>query len=354
MKLRNFLTDCDEIANCASEYGRRICQVLRLVPGVPPDFIRILGRLPRNKGDGEKGDSFQDSDLKTILLKQKEVQDETTRILIGIGLSGGPQVIDSCFLPLEGINWRTGLISFKRVKSREEARFVAIPWLLDLLRQRRERLGLKAAYAMPELIFTREQQSKADCNTTVWEEAVPAEYVNRASVQGSKKIRKFLRETCGFTSLKLTNKSFRIHRISFWASVGFKLKTRMRMAGHKDVQRHTDYDRGADFEIQRAAEISWKYYDAIEKGLPFFIPTTPYDLYEVILGHWQQLPEVVRHAMRQELGGTTDSLAKLVIDGFAAQRAYLDSKFERVEQQLAVLVTRVEAIAMSVESRLAA
>jgi hypothetical protein len=239
------------------------------VTGVPPDFIKVLARLPGDKGDGEKGETLDQAQLRTVLIKRWLETDETTQILVEMGLCGGPQMVDSCFPTFPGINFDSGLVSFPRVKSKEEVRFYASPRLLALFRQRRDRLRRGAIHVFEDLIYTREQRKQPDCNTTAWEGDIPKEFVHRASVQGNNKMRNFLRKVCGFTSLKITNKSFRIHRISFWASVGFKLKTRMRMAGHKNVQRHTDYDRGADFEIKRAAEISWKYYAAIEKGEPF-------------------------------------------------------------------------------------
>jgi hypothetical protein len=354
VKLREFLIDCEDIAKSASEYGRRICQVLVLVPGINPDFIKILRRLPKNKGDGEKGDQFQESQLRTILVERKAEQDEITQILIEIGLDDGPQIIDAACMPLSGINFESGFICYRRVKSREEARFQAGPRLLELLRARKERLRPGAVYLFEELMFTKKQRRDPKCNTTEWDD-IPASFVTRASVQAGNRIRKFLRERCKFTSDRLSFKSFRIGRISFWASVGFTLKTRMRMAGHASVQRHTDYDRGSEVEIRRASEVSWKYYEAIEQGLPFFVPTTPYDLYEFIKTRWDALPELVRAAMSTVLGGSFSSLERVVQAAFAAQNAHMD---QRLDAQAAILeelsrsVARSHAILVKLADRL--
>jgi hypothetical protein len=343
VKLREFLIDCPDIAKSASEYGRRICQVLTLIPEINQDFIKILRRLPKDKGDGEKGDAFQESELQKILIERKNEEDETTRILIEIGLDDGPQIIDAACIPISGTNFQTGFVSYRRVKSREEARFQANPYLLKLLRERRDKLRPGAAYLLEDIMFTQEQRADPKCNTAEWDD-IPKEYVTRASVQAGNKIRKFLRERCKFDSERISYKSFRIGRISFWASVGFTLKTRMRMAGHASVQRHTDYDRGSEVEIRRAAEVSWKYYEAVEQGQPFFIPTTPYDLYEFIKKKWDALPEIVTSAMASKLGGSFQLLEYLMRTAFAEQKAAIDRRLDAQQATLDQINRKLDRI----------
>lgn len=327
VKLREFLIDCPDIAKSASEYGRRICQILTLIPEINPEFIKVLRRLPKDKGDGEKGDQLQESELRTVLIERKNERDEITQILIEIALDDGPQIIDAACIPLYGINFETGFVSYRRVKSREEARFQAGPRLLTLFRQRKARLRPGAVYLLEEIMFTQEDRQDPKCNTTRWED-IPEEIVKRASVQASNKIRAFLLGRCKFNSERISYKSFRIGRISFWALVGFTLKSRMRMAGHASVQRHTDYDRGSEVEIRRAAEVSWKYYEAVEQGRPFHIPSTMYDIYEFLKQNWDALPNLLRREMMAQFSTSFALLEHVLRAAIEEQKAHMERKLD--------------------------
>jgi hypothetical protein len=74
----------------------------------------------------------------------------------------------------------------------------------------------------------------------------------------------------------------------------------------------------------------------------------------VINDHWTKLPEVVRHAMRQELGGTSDSLAKIILGGFAEQQAFMERKLGSLEEQLVGLAAQLEAMRLLIQERRAA
>jgi hypothetical protein len=122
--------------------------------------------------------------------------------------------------------------------------------------------------------------------------------------------------TCGIPSQKLTQKAWRNHNVSFWASIGLALKVRMRMCGHKKPESQAAYDRPADFEIKRAGEITWKYFQAIRDGKEFFIPTTP------------------RCAMSADLKWSFENLEKVMHAAFREQREFLVSEFGEVKREL--------------------
>lgn len=72
--------------------------------------------------------------------------------------------------------------------------------------------------------------------------------------------------------------------------------------GHQRESAHYRYDVPFVDEIIRAKDITWRYYQAIMEGREFFIPTTVFDIYEGLMNHWDKFPDLLRHAMADELG----------------------------------------------------
>jgi hypothetical protein len=265
-RIRNILIDGKLAQRTMELYSKTIREVLRQVPGLDPAFIAELENLPRKDDVTEaSGDPFQQSHLKTMFDLIGTVA-ELVQILFWVGASGGPQIVDTVFLPFWAIDWVTGMISYRRIKTGERIEFCALPPLLELLKKRRERLGPNAIYVLPEIIFKKSELRDPECNQEGWHviakwKKVPKKIADRGAENGTKKMTAFL-ELCGIKTRALTHKSFRKHNISFWASIGIKLKTRMRMAGHSKENAHYRYDVPAAFEIIRAKEITWRYYQA--------------------------------------------------------------------------------------------
>jgi len=154
---------------------------------------------------------------------------------------------------------------------------------------------------------------------------------------------------CGIKTKDITYKSFRKAQISFWASIGIKLKTRMRMAGHSREDAHNRYDTPAELEILRARDITWKYVEAVRDNRPFFIPTGPYDIYEALMNHWEKFPEMMRDSIHNELGGSLARVEQLLAAGFADQQRYLESKFKQQEGMILELTLSVQSLAIQVQ-----
>jgi len=324
-KSRTGLLDSGLLDSTIELYAKLIRDVLRLVVshGLNADFIKELERLPKVGVREASGEPFQKSHLK-VMFEREGSRSDTTRLLFWIGASGGPQIVDTVFFPLTGVNWDTGLVSYRRVKTTEKIEFAALPPLLDLLRKRRDELGPGAVYALPELIFDRFALRDPKCNRVAFDR-VPKDVATRGAFNGMKEMNAFFVD-CGIKSKEITHKSFRKHNISFWSSLGIKLKTRMRMSGHQRESAHYRYDVPFVDEILRAKDITWRYYQAIMDGRDFFIPTTVFDIYEGLMNHWDKFPDLVRHAMADELRGNFDSLCSLLATSFADQRALIQQQ----------------------------
>jgi hypothetical protein len=310
-------------------YTKMIRGILkRLIPcGLNPLCIAELERLPKRGTPDQSGAAFLQSHLKTMLNRlgsNSEPVSETQSILFWIGASGGPQIVDTVFLPFAAINWDTGMITYFRVKTNEMIQFGALPPLLALLKKRRALLGEKAAYVLPELVYGVKERRHPEHNRVSWTK-VPKESADQAAWRGAHEMNTFL-EACGVKTKGLSHKSFRKHNISFWASIGIKLKTRMRMAGHSRESNHLRYDTASEVEILRAREITWKYYEAVAEGREFFIPTTPYDIHESLMDHWKQFPQIMRDAIHAELNGSFEPLYPLIRDGFAERRVHAEKQ----------------------------
>jgi hypothetical protein len=331
-RIRNKLVD-GVLAQATKElYSKNIRLVLSRVAGLDPEFLTELQNLPKTEVVTEaSGDPFQRSHFK-IMFELINTMKETIQILFWIGASGGPQIVDTVFVPFWAINWTTGLISYRRIKTGEPIEFCALPPLLVLLRKRWDRMGPDAVYVLPELIFKVRDLKNPACNTKGWngfvtwkDMKVPQHDAVRGAAHGSREMTVFLKH-CGIKAEGITHKSFRKHNISFWASIGIKLKTRMRMAGHSDEESHYRYDVPAEFEIIRAKDITWRYYQSIMEGEDFWIPTTPYDMYESLMAHWAKFPEIMQASMREELKGTLQSLHDALRTAFDSQKALIEAQ----------------------------
>jgi hypothetical protein len=327
-KVRNALVDGPLAQSTVELYSKTIREILRRIPDLDEKCLAELENLPRKDGLLEaSGDPFQRGHFK-VMFGRIDSADETTQIVFWIGASGGPQIVDTVFLPFWAIDWTTGMVRYFRVKTGERIEFRALPPLLDLLKKRRDKLGPNAVYVLPELIFLKKHQKNPACNTKDWDGfkdwdkvKVPHAAAVRGAANGQKVMSNFLQE-CGIKTEDLTHKSFRKHNISFWASIGIKLKTRMRMAGHSKESSHHRYDVPAEFEIIRASEITWRYYQAIMKDEDFFIPTSTYDIYEVIMAHWTKLPELLQAILREPLNG----LQGFLREAFGNQKSLIEEQ----------------------------
>ena len=283
-KVRDFMVDDANLKKgTRNMYARYMRELLKhLLPlGLNSACIDELKNLPSSGVSESSGEPFSQEQLRVMMVHEPQ-QSELCRILFWIGASGGPQVVDAAFITFSGIDFETGLCRWQRIKSRETIGFAALPPLLELLKKRRADLGADAVYVLPEMVFSEVERKNPLCNTVPWDE-VPVAVATAAAQRVTKVVTDFLK-LCGIKAPGITNKSWRKHNISLWASIGIKQKTRMRMAGHTSLDQHNRYDTPADFEICRARDIMWRYYQAIAAGKPFDIPTTPYDIYEALVG----------------------------------------------------------------------
>ena len=316
-------------------YSKLLREVLHmLVPhGLNPAFIGELEKMPKMGVSEASGRPFNKQHFK-IMFNTIDSQTEAQQLLFWIGASGGPQLIDTVFLPLWGVDWETGMVRYWRIKTGEKIEFGALPPLLKLLKARRERLGPDAVYAIPELTFTANERKDPKCNLEGWEVfekwpkrdgmlKVPEDVVKYASATAGKAMNTFFK-ACGIKTKDITHKSFRQHNISFWASCGIKLKVRMRMAGHKLAKDHIRYDTASEREILRASEITWQYYQAIQQGKEFFVPSTALDLYEALLDHWKAFPDTLRAMVSEDLKGNFATLYEHMREAFDAAKAHLE------------------------------
>ena len=284
-KLRTALVDGDLSERTRDLYSKHLRRIFGMITDLNQEFLLELENLPHtaplSKGSG---DAFQRSDL-AVIFDNLANADEVERGLIWIGLSGGPQIVDAVFLPASAVNWETGRIKYKRMKTGEPIEFFALPPLLDWLKKRREALAPGAVYFFPEVIFLDSELRDPQCNTPEWagfkqwpEGKAPQSCALRGGIYGAARMSKFLTR-CGLKTKEITYKSFRKHNISFWASIGIKASTRMLMAGHSKLESHQRYDVPAEFELVRSRDILWDYYQAIMNGQPFNIPTSAYDIH---------------------------------------------------------------------------
>jgi hypothetical protein len=346
MKVRDALVDGPLAQSTTELYSKRIREILRRIPDLDAKCIAELENLPRKAESLEaSGDAFQPCHFK-VMFALIGVACEITQILFWIGASGGPQIVDTVFLPFWAIDWTTGMVRYFRIKTGERIEFRALPPLMDLLRKRREKLGPDAVYVVPELIFLKRDQKDPACNTKGWDGfkkwakgKVPNDAVIREAAYGAQVMVAFF-EKCGIKTEGLTHKSFRKHNISFWASIGIKLKTRMRMAGHSEMDSHNRYDVPAEFEIVRASDITWRYYQAIMKGEDFFIPTTTYDLYEAMMTHWSKFPDLLRAILCEQFS----ALQGFLREAFTSQKALIEEQTRTLQAENAQLRQQLVAI----------
>jgi hypothetical protein len=302
-KLREHLIASGLSKRTIQLYAKLIRELLqKLVKhGLNPECIEELENIrPQGKSEAA-GEAFHRPQLREILERVGQ-SSNTNQGLTWIGIAGGPQIVDAVFLKIESVKFDTGLVSGERVKTDERFEFGALPPLVEWFKQRKESLGPGAVYFFPELIFTEEEAKSPECNKSAWKK-VPQQVAARGSANGMKVINEFLM-ACGLKTKEVTYKSFRKGNISFWASIGIKLKTRMRMAGHTREDSHNRYDTPWREEILSARDITWKYLQAVQKDEPFFIPTGPYDIYHALIKHWDGLPDIMCAAIHTELNGS--------------------------------------------------
>lgn len=199
-RLRNKLVDGDLAQATKELYSKYIRLILSRVPGLDVEFLSELQNLPKKDAMAEaSGDPFQRSHFE-IMFERINTMKETIQILFWIGASGGPQIVDTVFLPFRAINWTTGLISCRRIKTGEVIEFCALPPLLALLKLRYERLGPDAVYVLPELIFMVKDLKDPACNTKRWNGfetwknmRVPQSDMVRGAANGAREITEFLK-----------------------------------------------------------------------------------------------------------------------------------------------------------------
>ena len=298
-KCREWLIDKSNLsANTLETYTKGAREVLKryLVGlGLNPDCIEQVERLPiaaiaAADNSEAAGLPFSRPQLE-IIFEKESAQSDTVRLLTWLGASGGLQIGDATFFRLEYYDPITRMVRGRRVKTKAIYEFKALPPLHELLVKRRAELGEKAVYALPELIFTREQRRDPECNTVPWDD-VPADYMEGAASCAGTKVAEFL-EQCGIKCPELTQKSWRKLLISVWASLGLREKVRMRMAGHRALEEHIRYDTPAHFEMGRTADVVWRMFCAIKAKKPFFIPTTVFDVYDALHEELERLPEII-------------------------------------------------------------
>jgi hypothetical protein len=298
---------------------RRILR--RLVPmGLKPECIDALAWVrtaSRRSGIPE----LQKSSVKTVM-QRLTTQLEIIRLLIWIVLSGALQLIDSVCLEFANIDWDTGLICYRRPKSGDTARFAALPPLMVILRERRARFGPNAKYVMPELMFTQVELKDPECNTIRWE-TIPHLVLARASAKAISLISEFFKH-CGLEGGALNYKSLRAHLISFWAGIGIRSKTRMRMCGRHDETSHNRLDVPLDTEILAARDITWKYLQALLEDGSFEYPTTAYAVQES-LRH-------ISEGVRNDIKASVDQLQGNVGVEFSRMNGQLERLAECVQK----------------------
>jgi AraC-like DNA-binding protein len=373
-KVRELMLDSTLSQKSVELYSKAIREYLTLlIPfGLDPACVSVFKKMPKKPdSDDRGGEPFSRTHLQTLFTFLASAS-ELIQVLVWIGLSGAPQIIDAVFLPFAAINWKTGIIYYQRVKTGEKIKFCAMPPLLRLLRNRYKRLGPGAVYVFPELIFTQEEQrmkrasrsrTNTDsaeegsspnpyCNTAdflkgwkVWQK-VPERTRSRASGYGMIKIAGFLthcgiKTHCGLPTDDLTFKSFRQHHISCWSSLGIKLSVRMLMAGHSKKDNHGTYDIPTDDELIQAKNITWSYLKAVKKGKPFFVPTCQYEIYLTLMRKWDLFPEIMRAMVANELKGTFDQLRQLTLDCASKQCANAEKQTAILQAENAKLMEQI-------------
>ncbi|MDR3409986.1 MAG: hypothetical protein P4L87_03410 [Formivibrio sp.] len=305
-------------------YAQRLREVLgTLVPlGLDPLSIGELDRMPSGKSSDTAGFPFSMANIK-VMMKLEPNQSDTTRMLLWGGASGGPQAVDLAFLPFAGFNDATGVCRWKRTKVNETIEFAALPPLQDLIKKRQAELGEGAVYVFPELIFLDEEIGLPKTNTVFWKRP-PENIAKRAAQNVNTVVTEFL-TLCGIKAEGYTNKSWRIHDISLWSALGVKDKTRLRMAGHKTLDQHRVYEVPSEIELVRVKDIMWQYYGAIREGRDFFIPSTPYDIYEAIMKRWDQFPEVMQRLVHEELTSSSAKLELFIQAAFESQQLMIQA-----------------------------
>lgn len=227
----------------------------------------------------------QRSHLK-VILDRLQSQLELLQLLIWILLSGATPLLDAVLLEFSDIDWNTSLIRLSRRKSGMPMAFAALAPLMELLKERRKRLGPNAVYVFPELIFTQAELRDPSCNGTRLNGDSQT-----AARRAAEKARKLLADfvvACGLPPTSANYKSVRAHMTSFWASILTRRATMARVTGcmsECDGPFHVP----VDAEIQRLRDITWNYLQAIRNDQPCFLPTSYYDIYEALMAELRKI-----------------------------------------------------------------
>lgn len=184
-----------------------------------------------------------------LILESLCQQPKAIQILIWICLSRPLWLLDAIFLRFSNINWDTGLIHCKRVKTGESVDFFALPPLLTLLHERSARLGPSAVYVFPELIFDEAELLDPLCNRSDWV-VVPISVAQRAVMNGSAQIKSYFRKI-GIKDRCITYKSLRRHMVLVLVSLG--------VLGELPAAIGSGAQLPHEAEILSAKELTWLY-----------------------------------------------------------------------------------------------
>jgi hypothetical protein len=240
---------------------RRLTKELTL-RGLPQECMHRLSNVAGKSQNEASGLPFEATHIRRMRDRLRTGEESTLiRGLTLIGLSAGPQMIDTATLESAEIDLETGRVRRKRIKKKDAiVEFMLLPEALQWVR---ERYRPGDIYVFPELVFKQSELKKTDCNKNRVD--LDQSRKNRISREGSELFSGFL-ERAGIVGEDYSYKSFRQHVVSFLSSLGVKEKLRMRMVGHQISYSHARYDFPAQWEFCRVRDILERNLNAIDGG----------------------------------------------------------------------------------------
>jgi integrase len=322
-----------------------VAKILQMVIpyGLDPSCLKALRDLPTGPAMREV-QPVRNNVLK-IILKALVDQIESVQILIWLALSGMPYLLDAVLLRFVSIEWSTGLIRVRRHKTGVTLEFGALPPLLDLLKRRQERLGPDAVYVFPEFIFSKAELLDPRCNREPSEE--PSRQIGAPALHRARQVITEFLDRCN-VGRHCHFRALARHMLSFWTSIGISFKTRMQSFGQAAESAHNRLELATEFEIVRARDIAWNYIQAIQEDRPFVAPSTHYEVYEMLVKHWERvLPELLRGSVHNEVRCSVAEQQNAMVEALTQQLL----KFDRTVEGLK---TAVEELRSQVQSKAAA
>jgi hypothetical protein len=234
------------------------------------------------------------SQLKVLLHKVRE-QTETVQILFWLVMSGAIQLMDAVMLKFSSLDLESGLISYNRFKSGTSVHFGAVPPLIELLKQRRQRLGLEAVYVFPELM----KSTKQTPHSTEDPDDIPRPVARQAGAKATNVLKGFF-HACGMPET-ISYRTLRLHQISFLLACGIRETTMQKMWGCRIELFHHPALPPVEDEILQVRDSIWNYLESIMQNRPCAIPVSEFPAYGWFLTLLDRIPPLTQSAVKAEL-----------------------------------------------------